>query len=64
MESSENLRKYKSFKNDLDLIYDHIDEGIRLRSKCNWYEQGEKSTKFFLNLEKQQGNQTESENLL
>ena len=26
--------------------------GIRIRSKCNWYENGEKSTKFFLNLEK------------
>ena len=24
----------------------------RIRSKCNWYENGEKSTKFFLNLEK------------
>ena len=28
-----------------------------LRSKCNWYEQGKKSTRFFLNLEKQWGNQ-------
>ena len=26
--------------------------GIRIRSKCDWYENGEKSTKFFLNLEK------------
>ena len=26
--------------------------GIRIRSKCNWYEYGEKSTKFFLNLER------------
>ena len=30
---------------------------MRIRSKCNWYEQGEKSTKFFLNLEKQRDNQ-------
>ena len=26
--------------------------GIRSRSKCNWYENGENSTKFLLNLEK------------
>ena len=27
-------------------------EGLRIRSKCNCYEDGEKSSKFFLNLEK------------
>ena len=43
--------------NELDEIYDHIAEGIRIRSKCDWYEHGEKSTKFFLNLEKQRGSQ-------
>ena len=64
MESSENLRKYESFKNDLELIYDHIAEGVRLRSKCDWYEQGEKSTKFFLNLEKQRGNQNRIRKLI
>ena len=57
LKNCENLRKYKSLKNDLELIYNHIAEGVRLRSKCDWYEQGEKSTKFFLNLEKQRGNQ-------
>ena len=57
LESSENLRKYESLKNNLELIYNHIAEGVRLRSKCEWYEQGEKSTKFFLNLEKHWGNQ-------
>ena len=58
LESSDNLRKYESLKNDLELIYDHIAEGVRIRSKCDWYEQGEKSTKFFLNLEKQRSNQS------
>ena len=28
-------------------IYDHIAEGIRIRSRCDWYEQGDKSKKFF-----------------
>ena len=27
-------------------------DGIRKRSKCMWYEFGKKSSKFFLNLEK------------
>ena len=57
MESRDNLRKHESLKNDLELIYDHIPEGVGIRSKCDWYEQGEKSTKFILNLEKQRGNQ-------
>ena len=34
-----------------------ITEGICFRSKCDWYEHTEKSTKFFLNLEKQRGAQ-------
>ena len=46
-ESSGNLRKHESPKNDLELIYDQIAEGVRLRSKCDWHEQGEKSTKLF-----------------
>ena len=64
MESSENLRKYESLKSDLELIYDPISEGVRLRSKCDWYEQGEKSIKFFLNLEKQRGNQNRIRKLI
>ena len=38
-------------KKDLEVIYERIAEGVRIRSKCQWYE-GEKPTKFFLNLEK------------
>ena len=53
----DNLSKYDSVKNELDEIYDHIAEGIRIRSKCDWYEYGEKLTNFFWNLEKQQGSQ-------
>lgn len=36
----------------LEVVYDHITEGIRVQSKCNWYEYGKKSTNFFLNLGK------------
>ena len=43
---------FKKTHEDLEKLYDEIAEGIRIRSKCNWYELGEKSTKYFLNLEK------------
>ena len=64
LESSENLIKYESLKNDLESIYDHIAEGVKLRSKCDWYEQDKKSTKFFWNLEKQRGNQNKIQKLI
>ena len=39
-------------KADLDEIYDNIPERVKISSKCQWYEGNEKSTKYFLNLEK------------
>ena len=42
----------QNVKKNLELIYERIVEGVKIRSKCHWYEEGEKSTKFFLNLEK------------
>ena len=49
---------------ELDSIYDHITEGIRIRLKCDWYEHDEKSTMFILNLEKKRGNQSQIRNLV
>ena len=51
-------------KNELDTICDHIAEGIRIRNKCDWYKQGEKSTKFFQNLQKQRGAQNTIEKFI
>ena len=48
IENNEYVRK----KNDLEKIYDDYIEGVRIRSRCSEYELGEKSTKYFLNLEK------------
>ena len=42
----------QNVKKNLELIYERIAESVKIRSKCHWYEEGEKSTKFFLNLEK------------
>ena len=46
-----------AIKNELDAIYDYITDGIKIRSKCDCYEHNEKSAKFFLNLDKQRGEQ-------
>ena len=53
----ENLEQYKLYKTELSEFYDDISNGIKIRSKCNWYEFGEKSNKFFLNLEKHRATQ-------
>ena len=44
--------QYIEYKERLNTIYSKKVNGIQIRSKCDWYESGEKSTKFFLNLEK------------
>ena len=44
-------------KNQLEEIYDDIAEGITVTSKCQWYKQAEKSSKFVLNLQKTKATQ-------
>ena len=46
------LEEYSKCKSDLESLYNYITAGIILRSKSEWYEHGEKSSKYFLNLEK------------
>ena len=60
----ENNEYYIACKNKLDSIYEEKANGIKIRSKCNWYEQGEKSSKFFLNLEKKHAVQGQIRSLL
>ena len=47
-----NHEEYNGSKTQLEQIYKIKANGIKIRSKCEWYEHGEKSSKFFLNLEK------------
>ena len=49
--------QYLDSKDKLENIYTKKANGIRIRSKCSWYECGEKSSKFFLNLEKTRAEQ-------
>ena len=56
---TDNLKRqqYELLKCELDEIYDKTAEGVKARSRCQEYEEGEKSNKFFLNLEKVRGPQ-------
>ena len=42
---------YIHYKEELDKSYQGKINGAIIRSRCDWYEHGEKSSKFFLNLE-------------
>ena len=50
---------YDKCKRDLEKICDNVAEGIRIRSRCQWYEEGEKFSKFLLNYEKFTGTQSQ-----
>ena len=49
----ETTEKYNKVKQELEVIIIKETEGARLRSGQKWAEEGEKCTKYFLNLEKQ-----------
>ena len=49
------MESYHNIKDKIEEIYQKKAEGARIRSKCLWYEEGEKSLKFFLKLEKSRG---------
>ena len=52
------LKEYNSVKHKLEQIYNYTTEGIILRTRTVWYEEGEKLTKYFLNLEKRSKSKT------
>ena len=55
LDNYDNLESYHNIKNKIEEIYEKKAEGAKIRSRCLWYEEGEKSSKFFLNLEKRRG---------
>ena len=59
LSTGENQCLYDKCKRDLEEIFDNITEGTHIRSRCQWYEVGEKSSKFFLNLEKFNGTRSQ-----
>ena len=60
LNAEDNIQSYVIYKKELG----HIAEGIRIWSKCHWYEHDKKSTKFYLILEKKHGNQNQIRKLL
>ena len=62
--NDDNLESYHNVKDKIVEIYEKKAEDARIRSKCLWYEKGEKSTKFFLNLEKRRGIQGQIRKLI
>ena len=53
LKNEEDFYAYNLCKLELKNIYDKKAEGVKIRSKCEWYQHGEKPTKFFLNLQNQ-----------
>ena len=51
--NEDKLNEYKTAKDEFENFYDNGATGVNIRSKCDWYQYSEKSTKYFLNLEKQ-----------
>ena len=49
--SPENLNDLEILQTEYDRQYEYIAQGAIIRSRANWYEYGEKSNKYFLNLE-------------
>ena len=64
IDSEEKFDEYEKTMNELEKIYDNIAEGVKVRSKCSWYQHGEKSTKFFYGLEKENALRRTIETLL
>ena len=62
-ESDSNIMEsdYLNSKNELEALHTEKIQSQILRSKCQWYEDGEKSSKYFLNLEKKEVNKTRFE---
>ena len=52
------------WKLELENIYDKKAKGAKIHSKCEWCQHGEKLTKFFLNLEKQEAINTTVRHLI
>ena len=50
--SQNNVNNLEVAKQEYELLHDYIVRGCIVRSRTNWYENGEKNSKYFLNLEK------------
>ena len=49
--TQENVAKLEALKAEYEREYDYIVRGSIIRSRATWFEQGERNSKYFLNLE-------------
>ena len=56
LSADEYLQEYNTVKKEWEKVQSEKTEGIIFRAKLQWVEQGEKNTKYFFNLEKQNYN--------
>ena len=64
LSNDEAKEQYNAYRGEINENYNEISNGIKLRSKCAWYEFGEKSNKFFLTIEKRQVTQNTVQKVL
>ena len=50
--SDSNATRFNAAQEQLEMFYEEKTKGIIIRARARWHEHGEKSTKYFLNLEK------------
>ena len=60
----EEILEHKNVKAQLDDLYNYIKEEAILRNKVTWYEEGEKSIKYFLNIENSNRTKTSIKKLI
>ena len=56
--------QYYACSGEINKIYDEVSNGIKIRRKCDWYEFGEKSSKFFLTSKKRRATENVLHKLL
>ena len=49
------MNMFDVLKTEFELQNDYITQGAIMRTRATWYEHGEKSNKYFLNVEKSRG---------
>ena len=50
IDSEEKFEEYDKTRSEFEKIYDKVAEGVKIHSKCSWYQNGEKSRKYFYEL--------------
>ena len=60
LSNDEAKEQYNAYSGEINETYDEISNDIKIRSKCDWYEFGKKSIKFFFNCRKMSSNTKQS----